>query len=114
MIETIVLNALNAVLPVEAFMEDPKNKPASYVVLEKTGSNRENRLDTATFAAKSIAPSLEEAAALNEAVKAALDQLPYTAEHIFAAKLNSDYNFTDTRTKQRRYQAVYNITYKEE
>lgn len=113
MIETIILNALNAVLPVDAYMEDPEDKPTSYVVLEKTGSRRDDRIMTATFAAKSIAPSLEEAAMLNEAVKAALDQLPYTAADVYAAKLNSDYNFTDTRTKQRRYQAVYNITYKE-
>ena len=61
----------------------------------------------------SIAPSLAEAAALNEVVKAVMDQLPYLAEEVFGSELNGDYNFTNTATKERRYQAVYNITYKE-
>lgn len=114
MIETIVLDALTAGLsPVPVVMEVPEERPETYVVLEKTGSQRLNRLDTATFAAQSIAPTLYEAAELNEAVKAVFDQLPYTAEAVFRAALNSDYNFTDTETKERRYQAVYEITYKE-
>lgn len=113
MIETIILAALTDALPVPAYMEAPLNKPESYVILEKTGTRREDRLDTATFAVQSIAATLLEAATLNETVKAAMNQLPYVVEEIFAAKLNSDGNFTDTRTKERRYQAVYNITYKE-
>ena len=114
MIETIIREALASVLAVPVYMEAPLDKPESYVVLEKTGSRRPDRLDTATLAVQSIAPSLEAAAALNETAKAAMDWLPYTVPEIFAAKLNSDGNFTDTRTKERRYQAVYNITYKEE
>ena len=59
---------------------------------------------------QSYAPSLFEAAELNERVKAAMDDLILLPD-IFSAKLDSDYNFTDTATKQYRYQAVYNITY---
>ena len=32
--------------------------------------------------------------------------------NIFGAHLQSDYNFTNTATKQFRYQAVYEINYK--
>ncbi len=113
MIETIVLEALENELSVPVVFEAPEEKPARYVVLEKTGSQRTNRIDSAIFAIQSIAGSLYEAAALNEEVKAVMDQLPYLAEEVFGAELNSDYNFTDTETKERRYQAVYNITYKE-
>lgn len=113
MIETIVLSALDSELSVPVVMEVPENRPASYVVLEKTGSQRTNRLDSATFAVQSIAPSLYEAAALNETVKAIMDALPETEPTIFRAELNGDYNFTDAETKERRYQAVYIITYKE-
>ena len=113
MIETIVLNALSAALSVQVVMEVPEEKPESYVVLEKTGSYRGNRVDHATFAVQSIAPTLFQAAALNERVKTVMDQLPYLAEEVFRSELNSDYNFTDIETKERRYQAVYNITYKE-
>ena len=113
MIETIILAALNDGLSVSAYMEVPEEKPASYVVIEKTGSQKVNRVDTATFAVQSIAGTLYDAAALNENVKAIMDALPETTTEIFAADLNSDYNFTNTATKERRYQAVYNITYKE-
>ena len=113
MIETIILTALSNQMSVPIYMEAPEEKPARYVVLQKTGSRRENRLDSATFAVQSIAETLYEAAALNEQVKAVMDNLPYLADEIFSAALDSDYNFTDTDTKQRRYQAVYIITYKE-
>lgn len=113
MIETIVLTALSSQLTVPVYMEVPEDKPASYVILDKTGSNRVNRLDSATFAVQSIAGSLYDAASLNETVKAVMDQLPQLTEEIFSAALESDYNFTDIATKERRYQAVYIITYKE-
>ena len=48
------------------------------------------------------------AAALNEEVKKAVDSLIELNE-IASVTLNTDYNFTDTTTKQYRYQAVYDI-----
>lgn len=113
MIEKTLLDYLSARLDVPVQMETPKDPPVSYVVLQKTGSHRENRVDTAIFAVQSIAPSLYEAALLNEAVKAAMDNMEDAVAGIFRVELNSDYNFTNTQTKERRYQAVYIITYKE-
>lgn len=113
MIEVIILNVLDNALSVPVVMEVPEERPESYVVVEKTGSQRTNRLDSATFAIQSIAPTLYGAAALNESVKEIMDSLPETEATIFRAELNGDYNFTDTETKERRYQAVYIITYKE-
>ena len=114
MIETIVLNSLSQSLEnIPVYMEVPEDKPTKYVILEKTGSNRENRIDQATFAVQSIAPTLYEAAALNEQCKTVMDYLPYATNEIFSSSLDSDYNFTDTETKERRYQAVYILTYKE-
>lgn len=113
MIETIIVSILTENLSVPVYMEAPEEKPDAYVVLMKTGSRRINRLDHATFAAQSIAPTLYEAATLNEQVKALMDQLPYLSANVFGSALNSDYNFTDMESKERRYQAVYNITFKE-
>ena len=110
MIETTVLDYLSSVLPEPCSLEVPERPPARFVVLEKTGSSRENYINTASFAVQSYAPSLFEAAELNERVKAAMDDLILLPD-IFSAKLDSDYNFTDTATKKYRYQAVYNITY---
>lgn len=114
MIEAIVISYLLTVLEIPAFAEVPEVKPDRYILVQKTGSQRENRIDTATLAIQSIAPTLFEAAALNERVKAAITLLPEARAAVFRAALNSDYNFTDTETKERRYQAVFHITYKED
>lgn len=110
MIEETVLNHMDDKLSVFVGMEVPDNPPSKYVVIEKTSSSRVNHIDSATFAFQSYAPSMVEAAELNEAVKAAADSLIELAV-ISKAALNSDYNFTDTSKKGYRYQAVYNITY---
>lgn len=59
---------------------------------------------------RSYAPSLYKAAALNEDVKAALDNA-IVLDDIARAKLNSDYNYTDTAKKLYRYQCVYDFTH---
>ncbi len=110
MIETIILNHLVAALDVPVLMEVPKNPPDTFVVLEKTGGGQRNRIHSALFAVQSYAPSLLQAAQLNEQVKAAMDTLP-ALDAVCAARLNSDYNFTDTASKRYRYQAVYDITH---
>lgn len=110
MIEEIVLNHLKAMLRVPVYMEQPVEPEASFVLLEKTGSRRQNLVKSATLAVQSYAPSLVEAADLNEAVKAAMDNSVDLPE-ICKASLNSDYNYTDTDTKRYRYQAVYDITH---
>lgn len=110
MIERTVLNYLEAQLSVPVYMEMPEDMPASFVLVEKTGSGRDNHINRATLAIQSYAPSLEGAAELNELVKAAMDAMPDT-EDVFRSKLNSDYNYTDTSVKRYRYQAVYDLTY---
>jgi len=113
LLETILLDYLSEELKVPVYMEVPETPPASYVVIQKTGSNRTNRIDTAMVAIQSIADSLYEAASLNESVKAAMDVFEDVNPEIFRTELNSDYNYTNEETKSRRYQAVYNITFKE-
>lgn len=110
MIETYVLDALSAILDVPCSMEMPEGSPERFVVLEKTGSSVLDYIRTATFAVQSFAPSLLKAAELNEQVKDAMDALALMPE-ISRVKLDSDYNFTDAKTKHYRYQAVYDITY---
>lgn len=108
MIEETILKHLNKSLCVPAYMEVPENPPSEYVVIEKTGSGNENGIISATFAVQSCAKSLYRAAVVNESVKAQMAYLAETPE-VFAVELNSDYNFTDTSTKQYRYQAVFDI-----
>lgn len=108
MIEKIVLDYLKEVLDVPVYMEEPTNKPESFVVLEKTGSSRTNFIYESTLALQSYATSLYLSAKLNEKVKSAMDNI-IELNSITKSSLNSDYNFTDTTTKRYRYQAIYDI-----
>jgi hypothetical protein len=110
MIELIVLNYLKNALGTPVYLEIPENAPEQFVLLDKTGSSRSNRIESATFAIQSYAESMYKAAQLNDRVKAAMDAMPYT-EDVGRAQLNSDYNYTDTTSKRYRYQAVYDLTY---
>lgn len=110
MIEQILLDYLLDQLAVPAYPERPADPPERYVLIEKTGGSQRNRLKSATLALQSHAESLYQAALLNEEVKGAMEQAVALPE-ISSAKLNSDYNFTDTTTREYRYQAVYDVTY---
>lgn len=110
MIEKTVCDYLNDHADIPAYLERPRQKPVRFLLVEKTGSGRSNHLNTATIAVQSWAPSLYEAASLNEAVKTLMDNL-IELDRISRSQLNTDYNFTNTADKQYRYQAVYDITY---
>lgn len=117
MIEAIILNHLiakNTSVGTNVFMEVPvKDIPQKYILLEKTGSGKSNYVDRATIAVQSISQnSLAEAAALNvEAIEAMESLIENNA--VYASNLNSDYNFTNTETKEYRYQAVFDVYYQE-
>ena len=110
MIEKIILNYLSKKLEVPGYMEEQKEKVESYVVIEKLGSARVDRINRASFAVQSYAKSMEKAAILNEKVVGAMLKI-IECEDIGSIKLDSDYNFTDTQTKRYRYQAVFDLYY---
>ena len=84
--------------------------PESYVIFEKTSSGKNNYLPSSTFAFQSYAPSMYEAAKLNDELKQVIENM-IELDEISGIHLNSDYNFTDTETKQYRYQAVFDINH---
>lgn len=110
MIELIILSHLKDKITETVSLEKPSPQVGSYVVFEKTSSSKNNHLPSATFAFQSYGKSLYDAAELNERVKIAVESLIELNE-IRGLTLNSDYNFTDTSTKEYRYQAVYDIRY---
>ena len=110
MIEKVIRDYLLTALDVPVFLELPKTIPAKYVALEKTGSSRTNRIDRATLALQSVAPTMYEASELNELVKTAMDEAVALSD-VVSSRLNSDYNFTDTTKKEYRYQAVYDVVH---
>jgi hypothetical protein len=81
-----------------------------YVLVDQTGSSTSNHITTTTVAIQSYGATLYEALLLNEQVKAAMVGFAEKSE-ISSVKLETDYNFTNTATKQYRWQAVYHITH---
>src|SRR5699024_2011312 len=101
---------LNSKLTESVHLEKPSSETGSYIVFEKTSGGKSNHLPSGTFAFQSYAGSLYNAAVLNDKVKDAVESL-IELDEIRGLDLNSDYNFTDTTTKEYRYQAVYDINY---
>lgn len=112
MIETTVLDYLRDRLGVPVTMEVPEGASGTFVVLEKTGSSRQNYIRRATLAVQSYAPTLLLVAQLDDRVIEAMLALP-KLDRVAACRLERDYNFTNTETKKYRYQAVFAVTYYE-
>lgn len=112
MIETIVRDYLTSALKVPVYLEYPDGEavPKKHVMIEKTGSERKDQINTSTFALQSYGERLVDAILLNEQVKEAMDAI-ISLGSISSAKLNSDYNFTDTDKREYRYQAVYDLVH---
>ena len=112
MIEKTVLDYLSQELSVPAWMEIPEGEtlPDKYVLLEKTGSSEADHVCRATVAIQAYAESMHEAAVLNESVKEAMKGI-VALPQVGKVRLNSDYNFTDTREKKYRYQAVFDLVH---
>lgn len=109
MIEKTVYDYLKTSLEESVYMAVPKDTTdKTFVVIEKTGSGRDNRIERSTFAIQSYADTLLHAAQLNEKVKEAMDNI-IELNAICHSSLSSDYNYTDTTTKHYRYQAVYDL-----
>lgn len=110
MIEITIKEFLDGHLSVPVFLERQGEMPDSYVLFEKTSGGKRNQLPSSTFAFQSYSKSLYEAAKLNEELKEAIENM-ISLNEVSGIKLNSDYNFTDTTTKEYRYQAVFDINY---
>ena len=114
MIEKIILDYLSNELSFPVYMETPEKIPDEYILIEKAGGSKENFISKALITIKSISSeSLYRAASMNEEVIKKMDQM-ISLPNISCSERNSDYNYTDTKTKQYRYQAVYDITYMED
>jgi len=116
MIETVLYNYIKNVFyedGIPVYMERPEKRPSGkYIIIEKTGGTKSNKIATNTFAFQSYGDTLYDASSLNESVKSAVESAENLGE-ISGVTLNSDYNFTDTASKSYRYQAIFVITHYE-
>lgn len=111
MIEPVIIEYLSTKLaPVPVSGAVPSNPPETFVTVEKTGGRRVNRIDHATLAIQSYAPTIDLAAQLNDAVKSHMEEI-LELDSISSCDLNADYNYTDTTRNRCRYQAVFDVAY---
>ena len=109
MIAKTLLNFLGEDLDIGVYLEQPPDE-TNYILIDQTGSSQANHITTTTIALQSYGSSLYNAMVLNERVKDAMERFVELNE-VTRVELNTDYNFTNTATKQYRWQAVYLITH---
>lgn len=108
-IEKLIISHMNGEMDVPVVMERD-GETAPFVLIERTGGSRKNRIEAAIFAVQSYGRTMLEACELNDAAKAAVYAMR-ELDAVCGVDLSSDYNFTDTSTKEYRYQALFNIRY---
>ena len=107
MIELIVCDYLTTKLSCPVAPEKPQRPFDKAVYIERTGGRGKFIYET-TIAIQSYANSLYEAALLNDEVIKAMEGL-MECDEVTKVSLNSNYNYSDTETKEYRYQAVFDI-----
>ena len=111
-IEEIILNFLSEKVNIPVLTEkQKKDNPKQYYLIEKTGGTTNNHIKRSTITIQSYGNSLYEASIFNEQVKYQMEYNAIALEQIVSVSLNSDYNYTDTTTKEYRYQAVFDIVH---
>lgn len=113
MIEKIIIDYLEGVQELPVYPEVPVEPPEEYILIEKTGGAEENHIRQATVAVQSISrASLLRACWLAEKHREMMLGL-VADDRVFRCAVNAGaYNFTDTETKEYRYQTVFDIYYK--
>ena len=113
LIEAAVIGHLSNMLGTDnVFAERPVDPPEEYYIIERTSSGEINHIQSSMIAVQSISGvSLLRAAEMSEAVRRVMPLIVQNYEDVCSCKLNSMYNYTDTTTKQYRYQAVYDVYY---
>ena len=109
MIEKTICDYLSQALDCPVLPEKPARPFGRMVFVERTGG-RGRFIKETTVAIQSYEESMYKAAELNDQVIEAMQGLIEVAD-VTHVELNSNYNFTDTTTKEYRYQAVFDITH---
>ena len=112
MIEEIMINFLNYHMSAPVYTDKPKKDvPEEYFLLEKTGGSEREHINRSTIALQAYAASRYRAAQLIEDANAAVLHELIKQDEISDAEINGSGSFTDTATKQYRYQSVFVITH---
>lgn len=113
MIEETIYDYLKTRANEPCYLMRPKTVPDKYVLIEKTGSGIAEHLTQSTFAFQSYAPTLKEAADISAEIKSLIIGLVDRGD-ISKVSIQNEYNFTNTTTKEPRYQLVVEFIHYED
>lgn len=114
LIEATVISHLSRELNTDdVYAERPADPPDEFWLVEKAAAGETNHIQNAMIAVQSVSRgSLLRAAEMSKAAEKAMRTLIKETD-VSRCRLNSAYNFTDTETREYRYQAVFDINYME-
>jgi hypothetical protein len=111
-IEAIVIQALNASLPVPVSADVPKDRPEAFVTVEKVGGGKSGPgIESVELAVQSWEKRRLAASELSGLVDEAMLSLPGAGSVISKVTREGPYNFPDPDGKHARYQGAYNIIF---
>lgn len=109
MIETTVKTYLDTALEgIPVYLETPNDTSGKFIVFQLIERGKENLINEATLEFRSYADSKYDAAALDEALREAMDTLN---ESDITTKLGGGNDDPDTTLKKYRYRCYYNLYY---
>ena len=108
-IEEIICGYLHNKLDVVALPEKPNRPYDGKVFVQRTSGSGQHIRET-TVAIQSYGESMYKAATLNDQVIATMYGI-IELDSIIEISLNSNYEYSDTDSKEYRYQAVFDITH---
>lgn len=109
LIEPIILEYLKDELEMtDVYLEIPTPIPDSFVTIELKDRKVTNHIEAITLELMSYAPSMYEAASLDEKVRDAMD-CAIELDEVMSSKCGGGNNSTDTANKKYRYRSYYNL-----
>lgn len=109
MIETTVKTYLDTALEgIPVYLETPNDTSGKFIVFQLIERGKEDLINEATLEFRSYADSKYDAAALDEALREAMDTLN---ESDITTKLGGGNDDPDTTLKKYRYRCYYNLYY---
>ena len=110
-VEALVVAHLKAVLDVPVSASVPKDRPARFVTVERTGGPQTQFLDNPQFAIQAWDTSVSNAADLAGEVRRALPGL-LNISQVAKVNIGSTYNYPDPDSRQARYQTTCELAVK--
>ena len=107
--QAMLMDYLRAHLSCEVVAQVPSKRPASFVLVERTGGRYTRFADYPDFAVQAWGLSKAEASALAQTVAKLIDDWPAVVSAVAEASVESIYDFTDPDSRSQRFQLTVHV-----